>query len=689
MLAAWPRFWRDDRRGRPVRFCLLIVLPAALAATAVADTREGRSYLSTLSDLPLVDLTRIQVMSASRKPEAVADTSAAMFVITQQDIRRCGATTLADALRFVPGVLVTQYNENDWQVSMRGLNVWPPNKLLVLVDGRSIYSPLTPGVFWAEQEILMEDIERIEVIRGPGATVWGANAVNGIINIITKRAKERSGGLVSLTAGTLDRVIASARVGDHLSPDLYGVAWFKYADRDHWDDGHNVGVFDDFDHVLGGCGLEWDPAAPCEASLQARYYEAQANGIYGLSSLSPPYGWTDGSRWRMNQFHTVGKFRYKPSENRDLEVRAFYDRKSKHNTTADLKHETYDLDAQYHVRAWDRHDIVCGASLRHISDSARHKPDVSLSRFDPQDRKRRYASLFVEDDVDIIRDMFRVKIGSKFEHNEYTDWEVQPNVRFVFDPSERQTVWGAVTRSVRTPSRLDVEGIGVRGIAPSSMPPPYNSTGLPGYVETRGGDVESEELVAYELGYRCRPHSSLWIDLAAFYNDYDELRTYEDGTGGFAELDAPPRYHHLLLADNKMEGCTYGAEASATWEATADWRLTAAYAFLDSDFEPKSGGADFSAATLAEGSAPRHMASLRSQVDLSSDIQCDVMVRFVDELPAYNIDAYTTFDLRVAWSPVPDLELSLVGRNLAEEWHAELTAYEVERSVYGKLTWLF
>ena len=639
--------------------------------------------------MPIDKLAQMKVTSPSRKPEAMADTSAAVFVLTEQDIRRSGATTLPDLLRLVPGVLVAQYNENDWQVSVRGLNVWPSNKLLVLVDGRSIYSPLTPGVFWAEQEILVEDIERIEVIRGPGTTVWGANAVSGIINIVTKTVKRRVGGAGNVGVGTLDRVTASVRVGDHLGGDLYGAAWFKYADRDHWDGNHNSGVFSDFDHVLGGCGLEGDPAEPCDLSLQARYYEADADSVYALSSLDPPYGWAEDSRWRMNQFYAVGCFRYKPAEDRDLKIQAFYDRKSKHNTIADLKYETSDVDSQYRFAAGERHDIVCGAGFRYISDAYHYKPDVTLNHVDPAEKKRRYASLFVEDDIRVVGDTFRVKIGSKLEHNEYTDWEVQPSIRCVFAPSKRHTVWCAVTRAVRTPSRADVEGNGFQVTASSSMPAPYDTAGLPGYTETRGSDVDSEELMAYEVGGRSLLGRSFWLDLALFHNDYDELRTYEDVTGGFIELDSPSRYYRLLLAGNRMEGHSYGAEISATWEALRNWRMIAAYSYLESDFDVKAGGTDLSAASLAEGSSPRHMASFRSQVDLPSDVQCDVTVRFVDELPSYGIDAYTTFDARIAWEPVPDVELSIVGRNLGEEWHSELTGYEVERSVYAKLTWLF
>jgi len=668
--------------------CLLLLLPVPVSR---ADTYYQESTAEVLTELSLPELMDVEVTTASKKPESVSDVSAAVFVITREDIRRSGALTLPDVLRMAPGVEVAQTHDNDWYVSIRGFNEESENKLLVLIDGRTIYSPIMSGVFWFEQDIVLEDIERIEVIRGPGATIWGANAVNGVVNIITRHAKDRQGGLVSAGGGTFDRAFASGRYGFEVGEHGFAAAWVKYFDKDQLDTERNADLLipRDWESIMIGFRYDWDPPTPSAITIDGAWHEVQADDRYYLHYMGPPYIQVEDYRRQGTLYHVLGRYAYRRSETSEYSVQVYTDGDHNDYGNADLHYNTYDLETQYRFALGDRHDVVCGAGYRLIKDRLEPIPGVSAMFFTPVKQELDWFNFFFEDDVSLVEEKLSVIAGCKFEHNDYTGWEIQPTVRFLMHPRKDHALWGAVSRAVRTPSRYDADTNGGVTYPPGALPPPLNETGYFGRMEAEEGDVDSEEMIAYELGYRLQPHVRWWFDAAIYFNDYDKLMAFESVSNGFEPVSDPDRYERRIRHNNGMTGKSFGGEIASALILRPDWRLIATYSYLnlDLDFEPGSSG--INKITVREGNSPEQQFSLRSQWDVTPELECDLWIRYVDELPDLDVDAYTTFDVRLGWRISDNLELSVVGRNLAEQWHYEFRYYEVERSVHGKLACLF
>ncbi len=670
----------------------IFMLGAVIGLSMSAGAHGAETSLAALS---LADLAEVRLTSASRKPESVAETASAVFVLTAEDIRRSGATSIPEALRTVPGVEVVRANDNDWYVSIRGFNEETENKVLVLVDGRTVYSPLFSGVFWYEVDVVMEDIERIEVIRGPGAAMWGANAVNGVINIITKHTRDQQGALVSVTAGTVDRASIATRFGDRVGESGYWAAWAKAFRRDQLDDNRNpieinTRMTDDWESIAVGFRYDWDPATPETLSIQGSWREIQADESFRHLFLTPPYSEIMTYRRRGNLYHLLGRYAHRPSPESEWSIQAFADGNHSEFGNADLQYETYDLDTQWRFPIGTRHDIVCGAGYRFLTDELVTHPEFGVTFFNPVKREQHLVSMFAEDEIAVIPNRLSLRLGTKVEHNVYTDWEVQPNIRVNGKLSPHHTLWGAVAHAVRTPTRLDSDFFGNAGVVPpAALPAALQSAGLPGRNEILEADPESEELTAYEVGYRYHPGSRFWLDTALFYNDYDKLRTFEILTPGYVPANDPPRYVFRVAPDNGKKGYSYGAEVSSTWRVLDCWALVGSYTYIELDLETRPGSMDVVGLTAVEQNSPRHRFSIHSQWDLTRTIECDLMIRYVDDIEGVNADDYTTFDLRLAWSPNDQFELALVGQNLAEEWHREFRVYEVERSAYAKMTCRF
>lgn len=640
-----------------------------------------------LTRLSLSELSEATVTSVSKKPELLLDTASSVFVITQEDIRRSGAMSVPEALRMVPGVHVARSNDGEWYVAVRGFNGELSNKLLVMIDGRSIYSPVFSGVFWYEQDLLMEDVERIEVIRGPGATMWGANAVNGVINIITRNAKDRQGLMVSVTGGTFERLTASVRYGSELGDDGYGSLWAKFYDRDELDDDHNKDPLlpDNWDSVAFGFRYDWDPSTPDAFSLQGQWRQLRADDSYMVGDvLAPPYNWINDYDRLNTLFHLMGRYTRRLSESSEASLQVYYD--SDHNDygNSDLMMETIDVDSQYRFSLGDRHDVVVGAGYRWVQDEYDPHDLYAITFFTPREAERDLPSLFVEDEFEVLSDVLSITVGVKAEENDYTGWEFQPSIRFLSKPSKSHRVWAAVSRATRIPSRIEEDGSGRVVTRPDGLPSPYKELGLPLLYVIEETELEAEDLLAYELGHRFAPNAAFWMDTTLFFNQYDHLLAYEPRSGLTEESD---RFEYMIAMDNGKDGYSYGAELSSTWRVVDSWSLKAAYSYMDLhlDFK-KATNFDFAGITLVEGTLPQHQCSLRSQWDVTSNIECDAWLRYVDELEALGVDEYITLDLRLAWRPRPNLEIALVGQNLGEEWHREYTSYEVERSVYAKVT---
>jgi iron complex outermembrane receptor protein len=664
---------------------LLLNLCFTMSFCLESEARTGE-YGDDLTELSLEQLMNIEVTSVSRRPQKLADAAAAVFVITREDIRRSGVTSIADALRMAPGIEVARIDANKWAVSSRGFNDRIANKMLVLFDGRTVYTPLFSGVFWDRQDTLLEDIDRIEVIRGPGATLWGANAVNGVINIITRPADETVGGLVTAGGGTMERGFGEARYGMKLGRNTSFRLFGKYLDRSNFVYSSGREAADGWHAVRGGFRMDSEPTKRDSLTVQGDIYDSRLGETFMVPQISPPYSSSFDSTTRVFGGNILSRWKHSFSELEDFTLQLYYDRSEQSFALVGEKRDIFDLDFQSRFHIGGRHEVVWGAGYRFSHDSIANTDFLTIV---PASKDDHLFSAFVQDDITIIAGRLHLVLGSKFEHNDYTGFEMQPNVRLLWTPDNRLTLWGAISRAVRTPSRSDD---GVRFDIQTIPPGAADNPGpVPVTVQVRGSaDLKSEELVAYEFGCRIEPTDSISLDLATFYNVYSDLIS---ATPGASSLAISPTPHAVSILDltNRLDAYSYGAELAASVRVADWWRLNGAYTFLRIFLQ---GGQQ---ATVSDTTAdPEHQFSLRSSMDLGHNLELDLWLRYVDEIPSIGISSYVTLDTRLAWKPLKNLELSLVGQNLLHDRQAEFVSQviptkpsDVERGFYGKVTWKF
>ncbi len=624
---------------------------AVCVLLAAAPVQAAQVEPAELRKMSIEELMEVDVTSVSRRSERVSGAAAAVTVITGEDIRRSGVTSLPEALRLVDALHVARFNSGTWAISARGFNTGTANKMLVLIDGRSIYTPLFSGVFWDVQDLLLDDVDRIEVIRGPGAALWGANAVNGVINIITKSPRATPGGLAKLGAGN-EEGFAAFRYGGALGERGAYRAYAKYRAIDALAFAAGGSAEDPLRTLQAGFRVDGDRGERDSYTLQGDAYRA-SSGLY-LREDS-----------RMNGGNLLGLWSRRFSGSSRFDLRAYWDRTFRRVQGQFEEHrDTWDVDFQ-HTFAWGtRHEVVWGLGYRASGDEVENTPVLA---WDPTQRTQTLSSAFAQDEIALVADRLRLTVGTKIEDPEYTGVEIQPSVRLAWTPNEHRTLWAAVSRAVRSPARIDEDSRFLLG---------------PVVFVQGSRDFESEEVLAYEAGYRILPRPDLSLDVAAFYDVYDHLRSQEPPASG-----AP---FPLTLA-NKLNARTYGAEVQAKWQAASWWRVYGSYTYFhkrlsfDADSRDPTGG-------VAEGNDPEHRFAVRSLVDLPGGIELDAWLRYVDSLPNPFIPAYTELDLRLGWRPSDRLDLSIVGQNLLHEQHAEFftaRSEEVQRSVYGRAVWRF
>jgi iron complex outermembrane receptor protein len=651
----------------------ILVTGFAFAVCASASfTQDEDVSLKTLKELSVEQLMDIEVTSVSGHAEKLIDAASAIQVVTGDDIRRFGATTLPEALRLAGNLDVAQKNSHDWGISARGFNTELANKLLVLMDGRTLYTPLFSGVAWNVQDYLLQDLERIEVISGPGATLWGSNAVNGVINITTKSAKNTQGLFLEGGGGTDPERFFAGRYGGELAPGVFFRVYGKYSK-------HGEGVFangaaarDDWDRGQGGFRVDAVTSAENNLTLQGDYYSGTSSSTLGDIE-------SDGS-------NLLGRWQRSTGTDSEMTFQAYYDRTHVDQPVGafvvngtvfapagrfadDLS--TYDLDFQHRFSLGNMHHLMWGLGFRATDDRVKNAPALG---FFPTQQRHDLTSGFLQDEL-VFSERVSLTLGSKFEHNDYTGLEIEPSIRLQVNFAPGQMIWSAISRAVRTPSRIDRD---------LSQPAP------PSFVLLRGSpDFQSEEVTAYELGYRGQFDAKLSVSAAVFYNVYDDIRS--------ANL-TPVTVFPIFFA-NDLEGETHGLEIAGDYRVSRSWQLHVDYRLLKESLHVKPGKFDLNNA-LNETSDPLQQVSVRSAWDVTANLQFNVAWRWVDERPTHSgstpgfVPGYSDLDAVIAWRPTAAFELSVIGRNLLHAQHPEYgyptpDRVEIERGWYAKASWKF
>lgn len=679
-----------------VTVCLSGMAACMLGGQGVlgADAIAPDPQMERLMSLKLEDILNTEITSASKRPEKWFDSAAAVQVITAEDIRRSGARSLPDLLRMSPGLSVGQINSHQWAVGSRGMTERYTSTLLAMIDGRANYTPITSGVVWHFQDYPLEDIERIEVIRGPGGTLWGANAVNGVINIITKSSRDTLGGSWTSGAGSEQRGFTSFRYGGRVNEDTTLRGYFQYKNHDNFEPRQ-----DSWDFFQTGMRSDWEKNDN-KLTFSSDYFQGRFDNQVALPNLVPPYFSYKGPEiaaplmgMTVNSIGANGLMRFTRdiAPDSDLQLQVYLDHWEQRDVY-EHSQQTLDLDFQHRIPLPLRQSLIYGLGYRYFPNYTQWAYPEWYT-YDPQRIDWQTFSAFVQDDISLVEDRLRLTLGTKVEHHDPTGWEVQPNARLLWTPHNRHTVWAAVSRAVQVPGRA------VNDIRIPYFPsePQGVVAGLPVFVGVLGNrSVESQEMLGYELGYRFIASETLSFDLATYYNRYDNLFSIDPGANSIRTVPVPHIYTPLMVG-NRGAADTYGAELSAEWRVTEIWKLSGAYTHLQMELNPAADG-------FSPGDDPKHQASLRSSLDLPADLELDLWGRYVHDLKRLGFGpdfqtfpAYFDLDVRLGWKPRKNLEFSVVGQNLisprryefSHDTRVSIAGSAVQRGFYLQATLKF
>ena len=676
---------RHDRLKGIVRLTCAVLLGAAFASTARADSPEP-GETDDLTSMSLEDLMSIQITSVSKQKQTVAQAPAAVTAIGQEDIRRSGLNSIPELLRLVPGLDVARINASHWAISSRGFNELYSRQLLVVMDGRSVYTPLFSGVYWDTLDYIMPDLDRIEVIRGPGATLWGANAVNGVINITTKSARDTQGFLLTGEGSTNDRV-GGVRYGGKIDDDTFYRVYTKYSTTEDFDLPGGDHDHDGWDALRGGFRIDRYAGDKDVITFQGDGYSIREGQQYNIPVLVPPFVRQTPDTANYSGGNLLARWTHTISEKSDFSVQFYYDRLNRSDIQLGYTLDTYDLDFQHRFALSPRQEVIWGADFRFMTDSIRNG---TVGTFSPRNRDAYLVSGFVQDDVTIIPDRLHFILGTKMETNSYSGFEIQPSARILWTPNERNSIWGAVSRAVRTPSRWEEDSNLVFATLPTTP------AGIPGEIDTQGHKgFESETMWAYELGYRTQATQSLTVDAAVFYNSYDNLRSGAQGTPGVSLNPMPPHLVIPINLGNGISGATYGFEVAANWNVTPAWRLTGSYSFLITDLH-RGFGVDVTNERAFEGTSPQNQFQIHSYYDITKDLEFNTSFYYVENLATGNIPSVLRLDAALTWRPKENLEVTVGVQNALDPQHPEFNSgffqnqnTEVPRAVYGQVVFRF
>lgn len=676
---------RNSSRLKAVSALFLMMIQLIASPVAATETDP----LLQLKSMSLENLMQVTVFSASMKQEKLSNVSAAMHVITHLDIVRSGARTLPDLLRGVPGLHVANIDAHTWSVASRGMGNLFSNKLLVLMDGRTLYTPLYSGVYWDMQGTLLEDIERIEIIRGPGATIWGANAVNGVINIITRKAVDTTGVYTSAGGGDSDKINLNVRAG-HTTGDLSYRVYATHLNRNNFEMAQGSGEHpDNWQNDRAGFRLDWEIDQQQDINILGDIYKGTTEQLVDIGNADTYHSDVDLAGGNIQL-----KWNNQLSSNSAWQVQTYLDRYLRDDGLLKQSRTTWDISFNHRFPIFDHQDFIWGGGYRYTTD--RTKSGIA-TYLDPANKSLEVLNLFAQNDIAFIDDTLHFILGSKFEHNDYTSFEIQPTARVLWTPNNKSSFWGAVSRAVRTPSRADtnIQGTILEGDTAVMVDTPFGPTTVPAHFQVNlegNPQFKTEELIAYELGYRTQPLPEVSFDIALFYNDYKNLRTQEVGAPIIDNSTLPVQITAPATIANSMVGEAYGAELSSIWQVTQNLRLSGSYSWYKLTVHHSNQDADMGGTDI-ETETPEHQASLKSYLDLPYDLQWDTSLYYFSNM--YMTPKHLRCDMRVAWQPTEAMEISFKVENLFDDEHKEyfdnlgLAVSAVPRNWYAELKYRF
>jgi iron complex outermembrane recepter protein len=669
-----PRFARISTLA--VGLCAVLALSQTGFAQAPCGSKPASS--TDLTTMKLEDLMNIEITSVSKKEQKVSQVAASVFVITQEDVQHSGATNIPDLLRMVPGVDVAQINANTWAISARGFNSEYANKLLVLIDGRPIYTATVGGVNWDTVDVPLEDIERIEVIRGPGGTIWGANAVNGVINIITKKSSDTPGGLVSGGGGTQQQAFSTLQYGGTLGSSSSYRIFSKYTDVNQSPNLNGQDAHDDWHLLHGGFRLDWQPCSKDRWMVEGDLYTGSEGANIVHTVVNPPEQFSVVRLVDLSGGALLGHWDHVFSERSDSSLQISFDNDERNGPENYQRRHTFDLDFQHHFVLSPRHDLIWGAEFRTSPD---HTIGSSDESWIPADRTFNLFSAFVQDEITLKPDRLFLTLGSKLENNSFSPTVVEPEVRLAWTPGSRRTVWGSVSTAYRAPNRSDQNVNAAVGV-------------LPGPIELLvlgNPKLQPERVIALESGYRSRLARRLSFDLSAFLNVYSGLETLGFGTPYLQPGAVPPLMIQPYVFNNGSDGHTGGAEVSASWKVNNRWTLSPGYSHIEIAVTLPA-----HAISDAQGEDPPNTADLRSHFDLGHGLDWDAAVYFLDNPPTQFVASNTRADTQLTWRIGERSQFSIVGQNLLRDHHLEFEDVSqivkstlVKRGLFARLQWWF
>ena len=653
-----------------------------LWASESESTQKIPEDLTKLSISELQGIKLSKVTSVTKKEQNLFDAPAAIYVITKEDIRRSTALNIPELLRMVPGLQVAQIDANKWAISSRGFNQRLSDKLLVLVDGRVVYSITFSGVFWDQIDYPLEDIERIEVIRGPGGTLWGANAVNGVINIITKNSKDTQGFHGKAIVGTVEEGSTTFRYGAKLNEKTTYRVYGKYFNRDSFEPRPGTLANDHWNQFRGGFRIDLKKSKNEEFTFQGDYYNGESSSRTSntIVSLAPPSVRTFDAEGDIDGANILARWVKKHTSNSETQVQFFWNREHRQEPfLPEILVNTLDLQIQHRRRLFARHDVTIGFGQSYTFDEFKNAFNLQIN---PQTDFNFRIDGFIQDEITIVDKFLKFIVGSKFEHNSFSGFEFQPNARLVYTPNSKNTIWFAASRAVRTPNIVEERVFLLAGLVPTVPPTVISLQGVPNPV--------SEDLLSLELGYRWKALKNVVIDISTYLNFYNDLRSVELGSLDLSNF--PTFVRQPTFVRKGFSGETYGMELSVFWNPFDWWTLKSGFSWFEMDLAPDPG---LVTAPSVEGLDPSFQVQLRSTMNLPKNIELDTYLNFVDDIPQFNIPSYTRLDVRLGWRPVKNVSVSLGALNLLDPEHLEfqerstaalVTSTEVPRSYFFAIT---